>query len=359
MDRLVNPERITSETAFFQTYALPAELEQALTVSGKQQFMESYTAIRDRIEDVYFLEADKSGSPGERTRKFMGSMINPLIGRPVKDAAHFYQTYGRLMRHAWLSISLGIYNDEIQSISDIQKRLNMAQVNTIDLNWRPALHHLANQPDGLIVEVGTGRANSVVRLAQLLPHIKIISITISEEQHAISSRLVRELELSNVEIRLGDIFDRSVSNDLIGKADAVGAIEVTGHFPTEQKIEGITIFASLLKPGGVLSMMDTAHVRPPSNFARNYYANQSWYFGSQEIYEKAFDRAHVTLTAQMDYTASMIQSFSESSPVLALHRDKLRQEFGPLLAAFWPLVPRLNVNTLGNAAYWHLVGYKD
>ncbi len=359
MDMLVSPERITTDDKFFQTYSLPEAMDQALTVKGKQQFMESYTAVRDQIEDTYFLEADKTSSPGERTRKFLGSMINPLIGRPVNDAAHFYQTYGRLMRRAWLSISLGIYNDEIRQVSDIQRRLNLAQVNTIDLNWRPALHHLANQPDGLIVEIGTGRGNSVVRLAQLLPHIKIISITISEEQHAISSRLVRELELSNVEIRLGDIFDRANSNDLIGKADAVGAIEVTGHFPPEQKIEGITIFASMLKPGGVLSIMDTAHTRPPSNFERNYYANQSWYFGSQEIYEKAFDRAHLTMAAQMDYTDSMIQSFSESSPVLALHRDELRREFGSLMAFLWPLVPRLNVNTLGKAAYWHLVGYKE
>jgi len=130
-----------------------------------------------------------------------------------------------------LSISIGVYDSEIHAVPDTARRLILAQVNTVDTTWRPAVSRLADLGGkGLIVEVGTGRGNSVARLATLLPEARIVSITISPEQHEIVRELVRELGLTNVEVRRGDIFDPTVTADLVGQADAVGAIEVILHF---------------------------------------------------------------------------------------------------------------------------------
>lgn len=341
---------------------LDAALEQQLALPGKLDFLREFVAVRDAVEEDYYAAADERTTPQQRSLRFLKTMIDPLIGKKVEDAEQFYQTYGRLMRRAWLSISMGLYDEPIKGVPDVQQRLNVAQVNTVDVAWRPALHHLQHrQPSSaepLLVEIGTGRGNSIARLAQLLPHAKIISITISGEQHQLTSRLARKWNLHNVEVRLGDVFSREVTSDLQGRADAVGAIEVTGHFPPERKVAGIGLFARLLKPGSPLSLLDSAALRPPSRFEQNYYANQSWYFGTRELYEAALAQAGVRLAAYIDHSSSMLQTLRESAPVLARHRAQLRREFGTVMALLWPLVPWLNLLTVGKVGYVQLLGYR-
>ncbi len=241
----------------------------ALDLRGKLEFADWFIPARDGVEAQRYAVSDEHTSPGERARTFLGAVVDPMLGRPVRDAEQFYQTYGRLMRWAWLSISLGIYDDEIQRIEDAARRLIAAQVHTVDTAWRPAMTRLAHQgQDALIVEVGTGQGNSIARLAQLFPRARIVSITVSPEQQEVVQGLVTRLGLKSVEVRLGDIFDPAVTSDLVRKADAVGAIEVALHFPHNQKTDGIQRMARLLKPGAPLSTLTNVRYVQLAGIAR-------------------------------------------------------------------------------------------
>jgi predicted O-methyltransferase YrrM len=352
---------ITDRAAFRARFPLPPALEERYALAGKQQFLEGFIPVRDVIEDAYYAEADQRTTPSVRTRKFLGALVNPIIGRPMRDAEHFYQTFGRLMRRAWLSISLGLYDDAIEGVQDTARRLLLAQLHTVDTNWRPAVSHIASahQGRGLIVEVGTGRGNSVARLATLLPDTRIVSITISPEQHELVSRLAQKLGLKNVEIRRGDLLDPSLTEDLAGQADAVGAIEVVLHFPTARKPEAMQRLARMLKPGAPLCFIDTSIARPLSALAERYYANQSIYFGLREQYFELFEQAAIAPVSYVDYTPDLNRGFKESTQVLRRFRPQLRQEFGRVMSWLWPEVPgTVYVRTLKNLRYVHVVGIK-
>ncbi len=357
----VDSQLITDRAVFRARFPLPSELEDRYTLAGKQEFIQRFLPARDAIEAAYYASADQRTTPSERTRKFLGAMMDPIIGRPMRDAEHFYQTYGRLMRLAWLSISLGLYDEPIPSVQDTAQRLLLAQVHTVDTNWRPALSHIANahQGRGLIVEVGTGRGNSVTRLATLLPDTRIVSLTISPEQHELVTGLVQKLGLKNVEIRRGDLLNPAMTEDLVGQADAVGAIEVVLHFPAARKLEAMQRLARLLKPGAPLCIVDSAIAEPLSAFSEKYYANQSIYFGLREQYFQLFEQTAILPVSYVDYTPDLNQGFKDSTQVLRRLRPQLRREFGRVMSWLWPEVPgTLYVRTLKNLRYVHVVGVK-
>ncbi|MEP7286009.1 MAG: class I SAM-dependent methyltransferase [Chloroflexota bacterium] len=357
----VQDQLITDRAAFKANFRLPPDLEARYAIQGQRAFAQTFIAARDKVENVYYALADEQTTPAARTRKFLGAMLDPILGKPMSDAEQFYQTFGRLMRSAWLSISVGLYDEEIQHIEDVAQRLIIAQVNTVDINWRPAVSHIANtSKGGLIVEVGTGRGNSIARLATLLPDTRIVSVTISPEQREIVQGIVTEMGLSNVEIRLGDIFDPSVTEDLVGQADAVGAIEVILHFPTNRKVEGMRMMTRLLKPTAPLCIIDSAIDKPLSAFSEKYYANQSIYFGQREQYMEVFKAAQLTPTCYVDYTPEMNQAFKETTQILRRFRPQLAKEFGSLMSWLWPEVPgTVYVSTLKNIRYVHVVGVKN
>lgn len=347
--------------AFNARFPLPPTLQDQFSLEGKRAFARSFMEIRNAVEDEHYAKLDQESSPGERTRKFLGAMVNPIIGKPMRDAEHFYQTFGRLMRFAWLSISVGLYDEAIQAIPDTAERLILAQVHTVDTNWRPAVSQIAakNGGRGLIVEVGTGRGNSVARLAQLLPETRIVSVTISPEQHKIVSETMRRMNLHNVEVRLGDIFDPTVTDDLVGQADAAGAIEVVLHFPKEKKLQGMQMLTRLLKPDAPMCIIDSAIAKPLSAFSERYYANQSIYFGLREQYFRLFDEANLEPTSYVDYTPDMNQAFKETTTVLRARRAQLRAEFGRVMSWLWPEVPgTIYIQTLKNIRYVHAVAIK-
>lgn len=362
MNPPVDPRLVTDRPGFRARFPLPAALEARYTLPGKQEFLERFLPSRDAVEAAYYALADQQSTPSERTRRFLGAMLNPMLGKPMRDAEHFYQTFGRLMRWGWLSISLGLYDDSIQSVADPARRLLLAQVHTVDTNWRPAVSHIAQAHGGrgLLVEVGTGRGNSVARLATLLPGTRIVSLTISPEQHELVTRLVGELGLKNVEIRRGDLFDAALTEDLVGQADAVGAIEVVLHFPAELKLEGMQRMARLLKPGAPLCLIDTSIAQPLSPFAERYYANQSIYFGLKEQYFQLFEQAGLTPAGYVDYSPDMHQTFAESTEVMRRFRPQLQREFGRVMSWLWPEVPgTVYARTLKNLRYVHVVGIKQ
>ncbi len=357
----MDSQLITDRAAFRARFPLPPELEARYALAGKQEFTRLFIPARDAVEADYYALADQRTTPSARTRKFLGAMVNPIIGRPMRDAEHFYQTYGRLMRWAWLSISLGLYDEAIQGVRDTAQRLLLAQVHTVDTNWRPAVSHIANahQGRGLIVEVGTGRGNSVTRLATLLPETRIVSLTISPEQHELVTGIVRKLGLKNVEIRRGDLLDPSMTGDLVGQADAVGAIEVVLHFPPARKLEAMQRLARMQKPGAPMCFIDTAAASPLSPLAERYYANQSIWFGLREQYFQLFEQAAISPVSYVDYTPDLNQAFRESTQVLRQLRPQLRKDFGRVMSWLWPEVPgTVYVRTLKNLRYVHVVGIK-
>jgi predicted O-methyltransferase YrrM len=352
---------ILDDAGLGERFPLPADIADSYALPGKKQFAELFIAARDKVEDAYYAVADQRTTPGARSRKFLGATLNPIIGRPMRDAEEFYQTYGRLMRLAWLSISVGLYDPEIAAVPDTAERLILAQVNNVDTTWLPAVSRVAGSGEpGLIVEVGTGRGNSVTRLATLLPQARIVSITISPEQHEIVQDIVREMGLTNVEVRRGDIFDAEVTADLVGQADAVGAIEVVLHFPAAKKLTGMQMMTRLLKPGSPLCITDSAIAKPLSAFSKRYYANQSIYFGLREQYFELFENADLTPVSYVDHTPDMIRAFKESTQVLRGLRPQLRREFGRTMSWLWPEVPGTVYNqTLKNIRYVHTVGTKN
>ncbi|MCB9453982.1 MAG: class I SAM-dependent methyltransferase [Anaerolineaceae bacterium] len=349
---------LTPLPEFDQQFPLNPRIDAAWSLPQKDEFARQFVAARDVVEAVYYTEADRNTTAGARTRKFLGALFNPIIGRPVKDAEHFYETFGRLMRQAWLSVSVGIYDDAIRAIPEAATRLHTSQVNTIDLAWRPTASTIPD--DGLIVEVGTGRGNSVARLAQLFPQARIVTITISPEQKTIAEQVIAQMGITNVEIRQGDIFDPAVTDDLVGQADAVGVIEVTGHFPHEHKAEGIGMFARMLKPGATLSLLDSALRQPLNKFLENFYTNQSWYFGTREGYFTAFDAAGVTPVSYLKHSDNVLDTFTDTTTVLRRYRADLRRDFGAIMGLFWPELPgTVYLSTIKQIDYVQIVGVKD
>lgn len=338
-------------------FPAPAALRPSLSLAGQGQFAADFVRARDRVEADHYAEVDRAVAPGERSRRFLAALLAPVLARPVRDPEHFYETFGRLMRWAWLSVSVGIYDDAIGAVPDAARRLHAAQVNTVDLAWRAAVSALP--PDGTIVEIGTGRGNSVARLAQLFPRARIVSITVSPEQATIARRTVAEMGLTGVEIRCGDLFDPAVTRDLVGQAAAVGAIEVTGHFPPALKARGIAVMARLLTRGGSLSLLDSATPEPLPGPLEAYYRNQSWYFGKRDDYLKAFAEAGAPAVAYVDHSRATLPTFVDTTTVLRRHRDRLRAEFGGLMALVWPELPRaVYLPTVRRIQYAHIVGIR-
>jgi SAM-dependent methyltransferase len=338
-------------------FPFPVHLSEHLSLAGQIRFARRFVAARDAVEEAFYAGMDAAIPARRRIRTFLGAMVRPAIGKAVRDPAEFYQTYGRLMRRAWLSLSLGIYTDEIDRIAEPSTRLHAAQVNTVDVAWRPALARVP--ADGLLVEVGTGRGNSVARIAQLAPGARMVSITISPEQAAIARGVAARLGADRAETRLGDILDGSVSRDLWGRADAVTAIEVTGHLTPEQKGPGIAMLARLLRPGGVLSIVDTTLVRPLHPWLERYFANQSWYFGRRTAYLDALADTEVEPIGYVDHSARMRRTFVDSTIVLRAHRGSLTREFGRLVGTVWPELPRrVYLPTAASIAYVHIVAVR-
>ena len=107
-------EYVADEAGLKAQFPLPPELQNQYSLAGKRSFAAAFTAARDKVENAYYARADAKTTPGRRSRKFFGAMVNPILGKPMRDAEQFYQTFGRLMRGAWLSISAGLYDEEIR-----------------------------------------------------------------------------------------------------------------------------------------------------------------------------------------------------------------------------------------------------
>lgn len=329
------------------------------SLDSQLSFLEEFIQSRDVVEGKYYAKTDSQLTDSGRMWRFLQAMINPLIGRPVRDAEDFYATYGRLMHHCWLSLSLGIYNEQVQCLESPIQRLHCAQVNTVDITWHPLVQQIqAIYPEGggILLEVGSGRGNSIARVAQQLKNTRIITITISPEQQEIVQAVAEEMMLPNVEVRLGNILDPALTADLRGQVDGVGSIEVICHLQGQQKWDGIKLMADLLKPGGRLSIVDGEVTGKLSQFLHNYYANQSCYLNGCEDVVHAFENAQIKLEHRHNYIDGVFPTFADSTLVLKEKRDILKKEFGSIVSWLWPQVPQIYSSTMREMGYMHSWG---
>ncbi|MCP3804609.1 class I SAM-dependent methyltransferase [Allokutzneria sp. A3M-2-11 16] len=319
-------------------------------------FAREFIEARDAVEEEYYADLVRRHSPGELRRHYLASMAKPLLGRAIGGPVEFYDTWGRIMRHAWLSLSFGVYGEEHRALSDPATRLAAAQVNTVDLAWEPALAAAPEEP--LLVDVGTGRGNSAARLALAHPGARVVTLTLSPEQAEIARRITVRLGVADrVEVRVADVLDAATTADLVGRADGVTAIEVAGHFPEERIADGFRAMAAMLKPGAPLTLMDPVLDRPGS-LVHDFAGLFTWRFRPATHYRDALRAAGLTGLRLTDLSEAYWPSWRDTGAVMAARMDRLRAEFGPVLAHAWQLIFQYHAWPLGRTVHYaRMTGY--
>lgn len=105
--------------------------------------------------------------------------------------------------------------------------------------------------DPRVVDLGCGVGGTVLHLAERLPGARLRGITLSEAQHELAERLVRERGFEGrCRIELGD-FQRNLGS---GDADVAIAIESYGHTASVNAF--VRAAASHLRSGGLLVVVD-------------------------------------------------------------------------------------------------------
>ena len=319
-------------------------------------FAREFIEARDAVEEEYYADLFRRHSPAELRRHYLTSMAKPLLGRAIGGPVEFYDTWGRIMRHAWLSLSFGVYGDEHRALRDPATRLAAAQVNTVDLAWEPALAAAPKEP--LLVDVGTGRGNSAARLALAHPTARVVTLTLSPEQAEIARRIAARLGVADrVEVRVADVLDATTTADLVGRADGVTAIEVAGHFPEERTADGFRAMAALLKPGAPLTLMDPVLDRPGS-LVHDFAGLFTWRFRPATHYRDALRTAGLTGLRLTDLSEAYWPSWRDTGTVMAARMDRLRAEFGPVLAHAWQRIFQYRAWPLGRTVHYaRMTGY--
>ncbi|GAB2993822.1 SAM-dependent methyltransferase [Saccharothrix stipae] len=326
-------------------------------LADQMAFARVFIDARDAVEEEYYADLARAKSPAELRRQYLTSMAKPLLGRALGGPVEFYDTWGRIMRHAWLSLSFGVYDAGHRALPDPVTRLAAAQVNTVDLAWEPALATASG--DLLLVDVGTGRGNSAARLALAHPTARVVTLTLSPEQAEVARRITARLGVGHrVEVRVADVLDPSATVDLVGRADGVTAIEVVGHFPPDRLTGGFRAMAALLKPGAALTLMDPVLSRP-GTLLHDFAARFTWRFRPATDYRDALRAAGLTDLRLTDLTESYRPSWRDTGTVMAARMDRLRAEFGPVLAHTWQRIFLHQAWPLGRTVHYaRMTGYR-
>lgn len=326
-------------------------------VADQLAFARVFINARDAVEEEYYTDLARRHSPADLRRQYLTSMAKPLVGRALGGPVEFYDTWGRIMRHAWLSLSFGVYDARHRALPDPVTRLAAAQVNTVDLAWEPALAMAPAEP--LLVDVGTGRGNSAARLALAHPAARVVTLTLSPEQAEIARRITTRLGVADrVEVRVADVLDPAATADLVGQADGVTAIEVVGHFPPDRAADGVRTMAALLKPGAPLTLMEPVLNRPGS-LVHDFAGLFTWRFRPATDYCDALRTAGLNGLRLTDLTKAYWPSWRDTGAVMAARLDRLRAEFGPVLAHTWQRIFQYQAWPLGRTVHYaRMTGYR-
>lgn len=127
-------------------------------------------------------------------------------------------------------------------------------------------------PGDIVVDLACGPANQLAQIARLNPRVHFIGVDFSETMVAEARRSLAEQQITNVEIRWGDITRLSYFAD--HSVDAVISMLAFHHLQDLSAL--VTAFreaARILKPGGGVYFADLGHLRSETSiheFAGQY-----------------------------------------------------------------------------------------
>lgn len=114
-------------------------------------------------------------------------------------------------------------------------------------------------PGEIAVDLACGPATQLAMVARMNPDSQFIGIDLSEEMLKQAQEHIEELELKNVELRIGDITDLSQFHDM-----SIGAVFSTlslHHLPTIHHLEStFSEIARILKRNGGIYLSDFGHL---------------------------------------------------------------------------------------------------
>ncbi len=227
-----------------------------------------------------------------------------------------------------LSISHGVYDDELRALLEPAARLHLAQLDTVDVAWRSAAAvricssrwaRAAATPS----TAGRPAAQDVHRVDHVSARTRRGSSRASWPGWAY--RVWRPAAATSA-IRTPPIWwgRRTPS-----------AIEVTGHLPAERKKEGLGVLSGLLRPETCCPSW-TAPYRPDRRTRPAVGQPQPLPRHPGQLFE-ALRADGLGIEGYVNHTADALQIFIAPTTVLRQRRHLLRDEFGPLISCLCPL----------------------
>ena len=126
-------------------------------------------------------------------------------------------------------------------------------------------------PGETVVDLACGPATQLAMVAQMNPHSQFIGIDLSEEMLKQAQEHIEELDLKNIELKMGDITDLRQFRDK--SIDAVFSTLSLHHLPTVHDLEStFSEVARIVKPDGGIYLSDFGHLN--SERSMRYFAYQ-------------------------------------------------------------------------------------
>lgn len=129
------------------------------------------------------------------------------------------------------------------------------------------------RPGETVVDLACGPATQLGMVARLNPDSRFIGVDLSKEMLGHAQDYIKELGLTNVELRTGDITDLHLfGNDTV---DAVVSTLSLHHLPTLEHLEStFSEIARILKPGGGVYLSDFTHLKSEKSMAHFAFQHQ-------------------------------------------------------------------------------------
>lgn len=127
------------------------------------------------------------------------------------------------------------------------------------------------RPGETVIDLACGPATQLAMVAQINPESRFIGIDLSEEMLKHGQAHIKDLGLSNVELRAGDITDLHFLDN--GTIDAVFSTLSLHHLPTLEHLEStFSEISRILTPEGGIYLSDFTHLK--SEKSMEYFAFQ-------------------------------------------------------------------------------------
>lgn len=136
------------------------------------------------------------------------------------------------------------------------------------------------RPGDTVLDLACGPATQLGMVAQLNPDSRFIGVDLSKEMLQQARNHIAELDLTNVDLQLGDIANLRQFED--GSIDAVFSTLSLHHLPTLENLAStLSEIARIVKPEGGIYLTDFAHLKSEKSmhqFAYQHQERQSDFF---------------------------------------------------------------------------------